>query len=118
MIPPMIKQSILHFYLRIFPDRTFRRITLIVMTINFILLFGFVCMVIFQCSPISLAWTGWDGSGEGKCTDVNAMGWAGAGVTLVFDLVVTILPLKQLYQLNLNWRRKLQLLAMFGVGTL
>lgn len=74
----------------------------------------FIC--IFQCTPISLAWNFWTGESHGHCLNVNHATWGNAATTLFFDLVILGLPLKPLYNLNLSWRKKIQIMSMFGLG--
>lgn len=41
-----------------------------------------------------------------------------AGLNLVLDVAVLILPLPELYQLSMSAKKKVQILAMFCVGFL
>jgi hypothetical protein len=70
----------------------------------------------FQCTPVSYAWTQWDGLHTGTCNDIHLQGWIAAGINILLDAIVMILPLKHLVGLNMNIRRKLMVMAMFSVG--
>lgn len=72
---PMVKLSLLAFYLRVFPARPVRRVTwaAIVLILLYTVTFLFIC--IFACTPISYFWESWDGEHEGKCLDLNAISW-------------------------------------------
>lgn len=114
----MIRVSILCFYLRIFPQRLFRRIVYAIMAANISYGAAFVFMSIFQCNPVQAAWTRWDGTVEARCINVNAIGWASAGINIGFDVAILILPLPGLVSLAMSWQRKIHLLFVFGLGSL
>ncbi|KAI0020967.1 hypothetical protein F4780DRAFT_770413 [Xylariomycetidae sp. FL0641] len=113
----VLKLAMLFFYLRIFPGRGIRR--LLWATVVFDVLFGlaFVLTAIFQCQPISYNWTNWKGEGGGTCADVSVIAWANAGVSIALDLWMLALPLSQLPQLRLHWKKKVGVGLMFCVGT-
>lgn len=113
-----LKLSLLFFYVRIFPSRPVRR--LLWGTIAFVSIWGltYVLLGIFQCTPISYFWTKWDGTKEGHCLDINALGWSNAGLSISIDLWMLAVPMWQLKTLQLDWRRKVGVGMMFVVGTL
>ncbi|KAF4307534.1 hypothetical protein GTA08_BOTSDO03810 [Botryosphaeria dothidea] len=112
----MTKVSILFFYLRIFPDKDFRKIAYGVMGVTIAYMVAFLLVSAFQCIPVQAAWLHWDGSYHGACNNVNAQGWAAAAFNIVLDLCILILPLRQLSKLVMGWKKKAQLLLMFLVG--
>jgi hypothetical protein len=114
----LLKLSLLFFYLRIFPGHKIR--SLIYGTIIFDTVFGlaFVFAAIFQCKPIDYYWKGWDGEHRGKCLNVNALGWANAGISIFLDVWMLGLPMSQLIHLHLHWKKKAGVALMFMVGTL
>lgn len=115
----MLKLSLLFFFLRIFPARPTRR--LLWATIAFDICFGisFILAAIFQCQPISHYWNKWDGEHlAGKCINVNALGWANAVISIALDVWMLVLPLWQVSQLKLAWKKKVGVALMFFVGTL
>lgn len=114
----MTKISICCFYLRIFPARNFRTLTYIVIGLNIAYLLAFVLVSIFQCRPIQGAWLHWDGEGNYKCNHINAQGWASAIINMLLDLIVMILPLNQLYKLQLSIKKKAFVMCMFSLGIL
>ncbi|CAG8198056.1 unnamed protein product [Penicillium salamii] len=115
-ILPLTKISICCFYLRIFPDRTFRNATYVVIALNVGYLIAFVLISIFQCRPLPGAWLRWDGEENFQCNHINAQGWAAAVINMVLDLIVMILPLRQLYHLNLSLKKKSYVICMFSLG--
>lgn len=114
----MTKISILLFYLRIFPDRSFRLWAHITLAFCVLYILGFVPAIIAQCIPVSLAWERWDSQHDGKCIDLNAMGWTAAAFNIVLDAIVIILPLQEMSKLKMSKRRKMGILFMFLGGTL
>lgn len=110
------KISILCFYLRVFPHKDFRRLIYGVMGLSVAYTIAFFFATTFQCIPVSYAWTKWDGLHKGTCNDIHLQGWIAAGINIVLDVVVMVLPLKHLAGLNMNLRKKLLVMAMFSVG--
>lgn len=110
------KISILCFYLRVFPSKDFRRIIFGIMWLSVAYTAAFFFATTFQCTPVSYAWTQWDGLHTGTCNDIHLQGWIAAGINILLDAIVMILPLKHLVGLNMNIRRKLMVMAMFSVG--
>ncbi|KAJ4415139.1 hypothetical protein N0V82_007509 [Gnomoniopsis sp. IMI 355080] len=113
-----LKLSLLLFYLRIFPDAKIRR--LLAGTVAFDILFGagFAGAALFQCAPMDYFWYMWDGEHAGHCVNINAMGWANAGISISLDFWMLALPLSQLRGLRLHWKKKTGVAMMFMVGTL
>ncbi|KAJ3531754.1 hypothetical protein NM208_g8739 [Fusarium decemcellulare] len=112
----LLKMSLLFFYLRIFPGPAQK---LLWGTVIFNAIYGvaFIFLAIFQCSPISFFWTGWDGEHEGTCANVNAIGWANASVSIALDVWMLAIPMWYLRNLKLHWKKKIGVAAMFIVGT-
>ncbi|KAK8190391.1 uncharacterized protein BKA78DRAFT_252685 [Phyllosticta capitalensis] len=110
------KISVLFFYLRVFPAKDFRMIIYVVMGVCVVYCIVFGIVTAMQCTPISYAWTQWDGLHEGKCNDIHIQGYVAAAVNIVLDAIVMILPLKHLAGLNMGLKKKLMVMAMFSVG--
>lgn len=110
------KISILFFYLRVFPSKGFRTLTFTVMGLSIAYTIAFFFATTFQCLPISLAWTQWDGLHEGGCNDIHLQGWIAAAINIFLDATVMILPLKHLANLNMSMKKKLMVMSMFSVG--
>lgn len=114
----MIRISILCFYLRIFPQRTFRRIVYVVIAGNAAYGISFISVSIFQCIPVQGAWTRWDGVLEAKCVNINAVVWTCAAINIALDFLVLILPMRDLARLAMPWDRKIYVLLVFCLGFL
>lgn len=117
-ILPMTKISILCFYLRVFPKKEFRIATYVAIGFNVAYLIVFVLISVFQCNPLKGAYLRWDGEHDYQCNNINAQGWAAAIVNMILDIIVMMLPLRELYGLNLSMRKKIGLLCMFSLGIL
>ncbi|CAI0651059.1 unnamed protein product [Colletotrichum noveboracense] len=105
----VIKASIICLYLRVFSIRSFRT------GFNFLLGFSYVLLSLVQCQPLNHYWNGWDGRHPGKCADLNLIGLTHVGFNIGLDVWMLILPASQVYKLNLPLKKKLGVMAMFGV---
>ncbi len=114
----MIRVSILCFYLRIFPQRTFRTFIYAIIGGNIAYGAALILVSIFQCIPVHAAWTGWDGTVQARCVDINVAGWASGAINIAFDVVVLLLPLPGLTKLVMPWERKIHILLIFCLGAL
>lgn len=114
----IIKLSILAFYLRLFQGRILRYFiwATIAITIALIVIFNF--LTAFQCQPIAYYWKGWDKETEGHCLSLNALGWANAASSIILDAWMLAIPLSQLKNLQLHWKKKIGAGLMFSVGVL
>lgn len=117
-ILPLTKISILLFYLRIFPQKSFRIAVYIVIALNVGYLIAFVVISVFQCRPIDAAWLRWDQEHPSKCNNINAQGWASAAINICLDILTMILPLPELRKLSMSFQKKAQLMVMFSLGIL
>lgn len=113
---PMVKISIIMFYLRIFPQPLFRKCChgAIVLCVGYGL--AFLLVSVFQCRPINYAWLRWDGEHQGSCNNINAQGWTSAAINVVLDFVIIGLPIPMVAKLNMNRRKKFLVMLMFSLG--
>jgi hypothetical protein len=114
----LIKLTLLLFFLRIFPKPLVRRLIWATIAIDMACSAAFMITAVFQCQPISFYWTSWDKERSGKCININGLAWANAIISVVMDLWMLVLPLYEVFQLQLTWRKKISVAAMFFVGTL
>jgi hypothetical protein len=112
------KLSILAFYLRIFTDRTFKRLTYGMMAICTAYMFATIIATIWQCTPLSYVWTGWSGETEGHCIDVFVLTWIATSLNILLDILIILLPIPHLLKLTLSRKKKIQIVSMFCVGLL
>ncbi|RFU31719.1 hypothetical protein B7463_g4576, partial [Scytalidium lignicola] len=110
------KISILCFLSNIFTARPFK-----IRVIWFGAFVG-VCFVIteivtgLQCLPASFNWTSWDGEHVGHCNDLNGQTYALGAINMFCDIVIFIMPLPELYKLQVNNRQKMELFVVFSLG--
>lgn len=112
------KVSILVFYLKVFPKRSFRIWVYLLIGLNICYALAYDLVLVFQCSPIDGAWRAWDQEYEAKCISINILGWSAAAINIALDLATIILPLPELLRLSMSIKRKLQIMLMFAVGFL
>ncbi|RMZ66941.1 cfem domain-containing [Pyrenophora seminiperda CCB06] len=113
----LLKLTLLFFFLRIFPKTIIRRLLWATIWFNVLNGIAFIIVAIFQCQPLSFYWTKWDLEGTGKCIDINGLAWTSAIISIVLDIWMLALPLFEVFQLQLSWRKKLSVAVMFCVGT-
>ncbi|UPX11262.1 uncharacterized protein EKO05_0001876 [Ascochyta rabiei] len=113
----LLKLTLLFFFLKIFPRTIVRN--LLKGTVAFTILYGlaFVIVAIFQCRPINHYWDNWDLEHDGKCINDNALAWSNAIISIVLDVWMLVLPLYEVFRLQLSWRKKISVAIMFLVGT-
>jgi hypothetical protein len=70
---------------------------------------------VFFCIPVARYW---DLTIEGRCLNRTAVWFSHAGLNIFTDLLVIILPLRELSKLQLPSRQKTALLLLFGLGGL
>jgi len=114
----LIKLTLLFFFLRIFPKPRTRRLIWATIIFNGIWTLAFNIIGIFSCQPINYYWTSWDREHKGTCLNLNALAWSHAIISIVLDIWMLALPLHEVFQLQLNWRKKISVSLMFFVGTL
>ncbi|GKZ30144.1 hypothetical protein AbraIFM66950_008003 [Aspergillus brasiliensis] len=107
------KLSFLAFYLRIFPNRTFRLISWITIGLVVSSTFGFVIATIFQCIPVRASW---DKHIPKKCVHNASFRWSWAGYNTLMDIWVCLMPLPVLAQLQLDRIRKIGVMLVFCMG--
>lgn len=109
------KISILFFYLRVFQLRWFRNAVWVTMFMVAAWGVAFSLVIVFQCHPISGAW---DRTVPSKCLPLNAIAYSSAAISIAQDILILGLPVTQLLGLQMNLRKKLNVLAMFGIGAM
>lgn len=111
-----LKISILCLYLRLFPSKRFRLLVIGSLAALVAVSLALIGLDIFQCSPISAAWT--LQHGEAKCVDLAAVALANAGVNIGTEIAILIIPLPILVTLNLSVRKKAEVIALVMLGVM
>jgi len=117
----MTKISILLLYLRIFPSTIstrFRRACYIMIALCVTYCISMWLAILFNCAPIPLVWTRWDGAhtGDGHCININSLAFANSGINILYDFCVIFLPIPKLMRLELSTHKKIGVCLTFMVG--
>lgn len=111
-----VQLSLLAFLLRVFATHSFKVCVWVFMGIVVIFGTGNTFAMIFPTDPIPFFWKGWAGEMEGTGIDMNLFCWVRSAIEIALDISIICLPLPHLYRLQMSWRKKVQVLAMFSVG--
>ncbi|KAH9904754.1 CFEM domain-containing protein [Xylariomycetidae sp. FL2044] len=112
----MNKISLLLFILRVFPDKTFQKIVYVFCAASAGYGISFLVATALQCNPIWYSWRQVDSTVAGTCNNIHLQGWMSAICNIVIDIGIIILPLKNLYALQIQLKKKLMIMFMFSLG--
>ncbi|MCJ1353417.1 MAG: hypothetical protein MMC33_003403 [Icmadophila ericetorum] len=113
---PLIKISILLFYVRIFGRLRYLRLIsygLGVFAICWSIMVILVCAL--QCRPIQLVW---DKTLEGTCVNTYVFYLVGSSLNTLTDFIILILPIPAVWNLKLSVWKRLSLAGIFLLGSL
>ncbi|KIN06776.1 hypothetical protein OIDMADRAFT_65100, partial [Oidiodendron maius Zn] len=110
----MTKASILLLFLRIFPDRHFRLVTKICLGWLVSLTAAFTIAIALQCVPASVIW---DTNVKGRCINSMVLIYAAAAFSIFEDIVIILLPVRELRNLNLRSGKKFSVIFVFVFGS-
>lgn len=110
---PLIKISIICFYRRIFPMRTFQWATFGINTL--IGLWGTAIFLVcaLQCRPLRAYW---DKSIDGHCFDSTKFIIVNQVFNVIIDFVILALPIPMIWGLQRAWQDKFALNGVFALG--
>ncbi|KIW18948.1 hypothetical protein PV08_03237 [Exophiala spinifera] len=117
-ISVVTKLAVLAFYLKVFTQPYFQKTAYVVMGLCFSYFVSYMFVLGFECTPVSFFWEQWRDPSAGKCIDINAGGWAAAGINIILDVAILAMPVPVILRLDISRQQKLQVLSMFGVGSL
>ncbi|KAK7516890.1 uncharacterized protein IWZ02DRAFT_381780 [Phyllosticta citriasiana] len=107
------KSSFLIQYLRLFQVQWIHRAC----KVSLVVILGIMCWGvfggIFLCKPVRRYW---DPSTPGTCMDIQMYWFSTAGIGVIMDFVVWLLPMPLIKGLNLPMRQKLSVFAVFALG--
>ncbi|KFY99223.1 hypothetical protein V498_00906 [Pseudogymnoascus sp. VKM F-4517 (FW-2822)] len=110
----LAKISILLLFLRIFPGERFRLVTKTALVWMICQLIAFFIAVTLQCVPVKATW---DMTQKGTCINAGALVTAGAGFNIFDDIVIILLPVRELKHLHLSLRKRVAVIALFALGS-
>jgi hypothetical protein len=111
----MVKLSILDLYVRIFPSRTFRYICYTLMSIVSLYWLSTFVRMFLMCRPFAALWD-LTLAAEAECIDLPAAYLSVSIINLVLDFALVLLPMPILWHLQLETRKKIMLIGIFGLG--
>ncbi|PWW80192.1 hypothetical protein C7212DRAFT_349645 [Tuber magnatum] len=110
----LIKASILSFYRRISPERSYQLAIAIVSGIVVVFTAAMLFVNIFECpKDPSKAWS--PGFPNG-CSDLAVVYYIMASFNIISDIVILILPMPSLWRLQTNRRKRVALVLIFSCG--
>ncbi|KAK5946463.1 hypothetical protein PMZ80_000606 [Knufia obscura] len=114
----LTKNSIIVFYLSVMSkdvDPVFRWCNWITLAIVNVAGTALTCLNIFQCQPISAAYS-WPGPTSPQCTDIVTLYLSSAPVNIITDIALLLLPMPILTGLRLPKKQKIILVVTFSAG--
>ncbi|KAH7411952.1 hypothetical protein DE146DRAFT_674366 [Phaeosphaeria sp. MPI-PUGE-AT-0046c] len=112
------KVAILSLYSRLFPEsiKWFRWSVRGMVAFMFSHGLVFFLLVVVQCLPISSIWD--KTITNARCLPVSAaIGFTGAGLSIVEDFIILLLPLPLVWKLQMSTRKKLGVILLIGIGS-
>ncbi|KAL8866696.1 MAG: hypothetical protein Q9174_006145, partial [Haloplaca sp. 1 TL-2023] len=110
------KLSILYFYHRLFPSRTFYLLSMITGIASVLWWVGLMLTAFLHCQPFEYYW---DRSiPGGHCVDDLLVGYTLTSVNIGTDLIVLILPIPWLLGMNMAVPKRLAVVGLFVLGSL
>ncbi|KAL8751681.1 MAG: hypothetical protein Q9184_005993 [Pyrenodesmia sp. 2 TL-2023] len=109
------KLSILFFYHRLFPFRTFFIISLLAGFASILWWIGLMLTAFLHCRPLAYYW---DRSiPNGYCVNDNLIGYSITGANIVTDLVVLVMPIPWLWGMNMTVPKRVAVVGLFILGS-
>ncbi|KAI0178977.1 hypothetical protein GGR52DRAFT_283746 [Hypoxylon sp. FL1284] len=102
--------------MRIFRIPEARRLITATIVLSVAQSFVFTFCIIFQCTPVSYFWNGWDGLHSGFCINRWATFLAAGVIAIVLDVTLTLLPLRWILQLQITRAKKITMFIMFALS--
>ncbi|MCJ1305691.1 hypothetical protein MMC08_008507 [Hypocenomyce scalaris] len=109
----LTKTSIMLLYLRIFPQKGFRKAVFCVMAYVLLYAAASIIATIFQCNPIKRTF---NHALPGSCINLTAFWYANAVASILGDFLILALPMPLIRSLHLPRRQKYGLIIVFALG--
>lgn len=105
----LTKLSLILLYVRLWPDRgtPFWYTCIGVAALLVASIPAALFPVLFQCRPVSYYWNHLNLGTDGACINQTALSMANASIVIFFDLVVLLLPVRNLCQVPVSLRLRL-----------
>lgn len=102
-------------YCRIFSLRSFRIAAWTIGTIVVLWTLAFIFVCIFQCSPVPRAWNPMI---NGTCINLRAAFIGNAVPNIATDLAILVMPMHQVWKLQIKLVQRISLTIVFLLGCL
>ncbi|KAK0373210.1 integral membrane protein [Colletotrichum limetticola] len=114
LLQAVVKLSIVLFLMRIFPSTSFQRLSRVLGT--FVILHGVLFLIPYavQCIPVDSIWD--RNITDRKCVNLPAVGYSSSALAIAEDIAILLLPIPQVWRLQISLQRRLALLALFSIG--
>lgn len=109
-----VKVSILLFYLRLNPDKTFRTAAYCIMAFDVTYSFISIIVSTFGCTPVA---GGWDLLVKSTCVNKKAYYYVQAVCNIITDFATLGLSVRMCLRLNVSKRQRYLLLILLAVGS-
>jgi hypothetical protein len=113
----LVKMAFLILYLEVFPQEKLRKYIHATMWLNLATWAFFQFSNILYCRPISKVWD-WAHEHRGHCWNINLLLLSGGGVTVILDIIIIVLPVRETLRLRLSPQKRLEIISIFVVGIL
>ncbi|CAF9915440.1 MAG: hypothetical protein HETSPECPRED_002489 [Heterodermia speciosa] len=111
-----LKLSVLFFYGRIFPQRQFRIICILVGIVCIAWFIAYIFLFFFTCIPFAYYWD--KSIPGGHCMNENHIGYYGTTPPdILTNIVLLVLPIPYLWKLQMRKAKKIAITAIFVLGT-
>ncbi|KAL0929576.1 uncharacterized protein CTRU02_215475 [Colletotrichum truncatum] len=108
------KLSIVLFLMRIFPLTSFQRLARALTLLIFLHGAALLIPSAIQCLPINSIWD--RNITERRCVNLTAVGYSNSALAIAEDVAILVLPIPQIWRLQISLHRRLALLALFSIG--
>lgn len=113
----MMKLSVLAYYWRIFPTKTMKKYIWILTAVCAIWFVGVLIGNLVECQPISFFWNKLSAPGTGICHfRVEVYLIIVAAPNIIIDTLTIILPVYEVWQLQLERWKRIAVSGIFVVG--
>ncbi|KAL2068999.1 hypothetical protein VTL71DRAFT_15337 [Oculimacula yallundae] len=102
------------FYLRVFVNKKFQLIVKLTMVCNIVFTISIMCASLFECIPVSVAWQ--VSLKGGHCLNYSAASWAYGSLTVAIDIITLVLPIMQIWALQMSLQKKISVCFVFTLG--
>lgn len=111
-----LKISIVLFYIRLFPTTGFKRAGWI--SIAIVSAWGIATFLdnAFQCIPANFFWD--KTIKGGKCKEIGPVAIANGATSTACDILILVLPMPMIWNLQIDLRKRVALMAIFALGIL